>query len=372
MFGVELSNGNNDEQLILSKKLIKKTDIERVGLNPRIKLNEEIIKNLKDIEDIEPLKLGYCEKDSQLEFEGISLAGKIFLVDGEHRYHSKENDFEFPCTVKKYESITDIYRDSVLYNLHGQRLKNEEIFKVIEKDIDFHFIKNLGDLKDLPKIKQISKTYKIDKEAAAALIFINVLKRKVDNINDFDCLKIKSTPGSSEETIKKYVVLAIKEFIKTADGVEIRRFLTEFTPYIRIMNYTKKEELSKIVKGYMDGEFVTYEEYLKTKETAGNSDEKLDLEAMLSGDGDESYDEEEEVKVNTDKSTKDTVVKSDVSLYTKKVHTSIKDAISYVSHVKTLKDTGKIALVTPKKEELTELEESLKNLLKDIEELKNN
>ena len=37
-----------------------------------------------------------------------------------------------------------------------------------------------------------------------------------------------------------------------------------------------------------------------------------------------------------------------------------------------LKDTGKITLVTPKKEELTELEESLKNLLKDIEELKNN
>jgi predicted GIY-YIG superfamily endonuclease len=137
------------------------------------------------------------------------------------------------------------------------------------------------------------------------------------------------------------------------------------------MNYTKKEELAKIAKGYMDGEFVTYEEYLKTKETAGNSDEKLDLEAMLSGDGDESYDEEE-VKINTDKSTKDTVVKSDVSLYTKKVHTSIKDAISYVSHVKTLKDTGKIALVTPKKEELTELEESLKNLLKNIEELKNN
>jgi hypothetical protein len=90
MFGVELSNGNNDEQLILSKKLIKKTDIERIGLNPRIKLNEEVIKNLKDIEDIEPLKLGYCEKDSQLEFEGIPLAGKIFLIDGEHRYHSKE------------------------------------------------------------------------------------------------------------------------------------------------------------------------------------------------------------------------------------------------------------------------------------------
>jgi predicted GIY-YIG superfamily endonuclease len=159
--------------------------------------------------------------------------------------------------------------------------------------------------------------------------------------------------------------------VNFADGVEIRRFLTEFSPYIRIMNYTKKEELAKIAKGYMDGEFVTYEEYLKTKETVGNSDEKLDLEAMLSGDGDESYDEEE-VKINTDKSTKDTVVKSDVSLYTKKVHTSIKDAISYVSHVKTLKDTGKIALVTPKKEELTELEESLKNLLKNIEELKNN
>lgn len=369
MFGVEV---RNEEDLILSKKLIKKADIHRVGLNPRLKLNEEVIKNLKDIEDIEPLKLGYCDKDSQLEFEGISLAGKVFLVDGEHRFHSKENDFDFPCVVKKYDSITDIYRDSVVFNLHGQRLKNEEIYKVIEKDIDFHFIQKSGDLSNIPNIKQMATTYRIDRDTSASLIFKNILKRKVEDIDNFDCLKIKTTPGSSEETMKKYVVLGMRELIKVADGTKIRRFLTEFTPYIRNMNYTKKAELMDIVKGYLNEEFTTYEDYLKSKEATQQEEGPVNIESFLNGAGtDVDETEEEGFEVNT-KEKKDSVVKSDVSLYTKKVNTSIKDAISYLNHVKTLQQNGKIAIVMPKKEEIDSLDTNLKDLLKTIEELKNN
>ena len=369
MFGVEL---NNEEDLILAKKLVKKADIHRVGLNPRIKLNEEVIKNLKEIEDLEPLKLGYCDKSSQLEFEGISLAGKIFLVDGEHRYHSKEDDFDFPCVIKKYDSITDIYRDSVVFNLHGQRLKNEEIYKVIEKDIDFHFIQKSGDLTNIPNIKQMATTYRIDRDTSASLIFKNILKRKVEDIDNFDCLKIKTTPGSAEETMKKYVVLGMRELIKVADGTKIRRFLTEFTPYIRNMNYTKKAELMEIVKGYLNNEFATYEDYLKSKETVQQENEPVNIESFLNGSGtDSEVDEDEGFEVGA-KDKKDSIVKSDVSLYTKKVNTSMKDAISYMNHVKTLQKSGKIALVMPKKEELDSLETNLKDLLKTIEELKNN
>ena len=198
------------------------------------------------------------------------------------------------------------------------------------------------------------------------------MKRKVEDIDNFDCLKIKTTPGSAEETMKKYVVLGMRELIKVADGTKIRRFLTEFTPYIRNMNYTKKAELMEIVKGYLNDEFTTYEDYLKSKETVQQENEPVNIESFLNGSGtDSEFDEDEGFEVGV-KDKKDSIVKSDVSLYTKKVNASMKDAISYMNHVKTLQKSGKIALVMPKKEELDSLETNLKDLLKTIEELKNN
>lgn len=49
----------------------------------------------------------------------------------------------------------------------------------------------------------MATTYRIDRDTSASLIFKNILKRKVEDIDNFDCLKIKTNSGSSEETMKK-------------------------------------------------------------------------------------------------------------------------------------------------------------------------
>ena len=178
---------------------VKLTEIELLAdFQPRKSLDYALVESLRIVEHIPAIKLAYYPE---------KYGDKLVLIDGNHRYHSRNTIQEtINATIFEYTSDLAMFKDAAKANMnHGKMLTKEEkqasIARIIEciPDEDFSATNLANELggqckREIRKIYCWTKVKKIIGPEKAALL----------NISKADILSRLLTEGMSSEDFLEF------------------------------------------------------------------------------------------------------------------------------------------------------------------------